>query len=320
MVERISTLKESMIANKISVVVPVCNAEKYIEDCIRSVTVQTYTARELILVDDGSTDQSGAICDKVAADDDRIKVIHQENTGATRARANGVFSSRGEYVYFLDADDTIESDTLEYMLSLFHDDFDLVVSNCKRNTVLSWEEYVETLLGHGLWYACMKLYRRKLFDEYVFDTPRYFRTGEDFLMQLRTLKNIKGRIACDTALKYHYREVTTSASRAFVPTMEYEISMMQQVNEIISSLPFSERLLRANLKFQLTWLGGMIGFQYPIPYKDKWVVDLVEESKKYKLSVWEKIAVKSVTIPVFRYILIAEKKLRKFYRNYIRKQ
>ena len=308
-----------MVTNKISVIVPVYNAEKYITDCISSVVAQTYSNWELIIVDDGSTDQSGMICDKAAEGKDRIKVIHQDNTGATRARAKGVFLSTGEYIYFLDADDTIESDTLEHMLSLFCDDIDLVVSDCKSNTILVREEYAEILLSHGLWYACMKLYRRILFDKYVFDTPRYFRTGEDFLMQLRMLKNMKGRVVCDTTTKYHYRDVSTSASRAFVPTMEYEINMMQQVNEIILSLPFSERLSRANLKFQLLWLGGMIGFRYPIPFKEKWVVDLVEESKKYKLSLREVIAVKSVTTPYFRYILIAEKKLRKFYRNCIKR-
>lgn len=304
-----------MATNKISVIVPVYNAEKYIEECIRSVMAQTYTDWELILVDDGSTDQSGTICDKATEEDGRIRVIHQKNAGTTRARANGVFSSAGEYIYFLDADDTIENDTLEHMVSLFTDDIDLVMSDSEKEISMDKIEYAEGLLNHCFWFACMKLYRRNLFDEYVFATPRYFRTGEDFLMQLRTLKNMKGRIVCDTAPKYYYRKVSTSASHAFVPTMEYEINMMQQVNKIVTSLPFLERLSRANLKFQLAWLGGMIGFQYPISFKDKWVVDLVEESKKYKLSMREKITVKSVTIPCVRCILIAEKKLRKFYRT-----
>ena len=301
--------------NLVSVVVPVYNAEKYIEECIHSVLAQTYKDWELILVDDGSSDLGGGICDKAAEADDRIKVIHQENAGVTRARANGVFSSTGEFVYFLDADDTIENDTLEHMVSLFTDDIDLVMSDSEKEMSMDKIEYAEGLLNHCFWFACMKLYRRELFDEYVFATPRYFRNGEDFLMQLRTLKNMRGKVLRDTASKYHYREVATSASRAFVPTMEYEINMMQQVNGIIASLPFSERLSRANLKFQLSWLGGMIGFQYPILFKDKWVVDLVEESKKYKLSLREKIAVKSVDMPCFRYILVAEKKLRKFCRT-----
>lgn len=164
-----------MESNVVSVIVPVYNAEKYIKECVQSVLSQTYKDWELILVDDGSTDCSGTFCDQFAQVDSRISVIHQENAGVTRARAKGVFSSTGNFVYFLDADDTIENDTLEYMVALFNDDIDLVVTDYKKNFILEWEKYAEILLGHGLWYACMKLYRRRLFDEYVFDTPRYFK-------------------------------------------------------------------------------------------------------------------------------------------------
>lgn len=157
-----------MESNKVSVIVPVYNAEKYIKECVQSVLSQTYKDWELILVDDGSTDCSGSFCNQFAKVDSRISVIHQENTGVTKARAKGVFSSTGNFVYFLDADDTIENDTLEYMVALFNDDIDLVVTDYKKNFILEWEDYAEILLGHGLWYACMKLYRRRLFDEYVF--------------------------------------------------------------------------------------------------------------------------------------------------------
>lgn len=303
-----------MESNKVSVIVPVYNAEKYIKECVHSVLSQTYKDWELILVDDGSTDCSGTFCNQFAKVDSRISVIHQENAGVTKARAKGVFSSTGNFVYFLDADDTIENDTLEYMVALFNDEIDLVVTDYKKNFILDREEYAEILLGHGLWYACMKLYRRRLFDEYVFDTPRYFKTGEDFLMQLRILKNMKGRVLCSTVSKYHYREVETSASRAFVPTMEYEIQMMRHVKKFISFLPGSERLAHAHFKFRVAWLGGMIGLRYPIPYQDKWVVDILNESIQYKLTLKEKISIMAIRQPFFRYLLILEKKIRHLYR------
>lgn len=303
-----------MESNVVSVIVPVYNAEKYIKECVQSVLSQTYKDWELILVDDGSIDCSGTFCDQFAKIDRRISVIHQENAGVTKARAKGVFSSTGNFVYFLDADDTIENDTLEYMVALFNDEIDLVVTDYKKNFILEWEEYAEILLGHGLWYACMKLYRRRLFDEYVFDTPRYFKTGEDFLMQLRILKNMKGRVLCSNVSKYHYREVETSASRAFVPTMEYEIQMMNQVKKLISFLPESGRLAYAHFKFRVAWLGGMIGLQYPISSNDKWVVDILNQSFQYKLTLKEKISLLAVKHPCFKYFLIAEKKLRFFYR------
>lgn len=306
-----------MESNKVSVIVPVYNAEKYIKECVHSVLSQTYKDWELILVDDGSTDCSGLFCDEFAKVDSRISVIHQKNAGVTQARAKGVFSSTGNFVYFLDADDTIENDTLEYMVSLFTPDIDLVMSDSENKCLLNSVEYAEGLLRHCFWFACMKLYRRSLFDEYVFSTSRYFRTGEDFLMQLRTLKNMKGAVLCDPACKYHYRDVKTSASHSFVPTMEYEINMMAQVSDIIALLPFSDRLLHANFKFRVAWLGGMIGLQYPIHYNDKWVVDLLNESKNYKLTIREKLSINAVKKTCLRIVLIVEKKLRRFYRIYI---
>lgn len=308
-----------MKCSKISVIVPVYNAQKYIEECIQSVIAQNYENWELILVNDGSTDASGEICDKASSIDHRIKVVHQENQGVTKARANGFFSSTGEYIYFIDADDFIERDTLGYMLSLFKEDVDIVVSDCKDNMNLNWEEYAQCLLKHELLAVFMKLCRRRLFDEYVFDTPRYFKCGEDFLMQLRLLKNIQGTILCDVASKYHYRYVADSVSKTFIPDMEYEVNLMRQVADIIKSLPPSTKLEHAHFEFEISYLGGMIGLRYPVPFEEQWVVNIVEKSKKYELTWREKIAVGAVKWRFFRFILITEKRLRRFYRIYIKR-
>lgn len=99
--------------NLISVVVPVYNASKYVSKCIQSIQKQKYDNWELILVDDGSTDNSGDICDMFAEKDGRIRVIHQENQGSVSARRNGVMAAEGEYICFLDADDTMPPTALE---------------------------------------------------------------------------------------------------------------------------------------------------------------------------------------------------------------
>ncbi|MBQ2724518.1 MAG: glycosyltransferase [Clostridia bacterium] len=96
----------------VSVVVPVYNVEKYLGECIDSVLAQTYENWEMILVDDGSTDGSGAICDAYAAQDPRIQVLHRENGGLSEARNTGLAHSSGEYIYFLDSDDRIISEAL----------------------------------------------------------------------------------------------------------------------------------------------------------------------------------------------------------------
>ena len=92
---------------EVSIIVPVYQAENYIRQCIDSILVQTFTDFELILVDDGSKDWSGQICDEYARTDERVRVIHQKNSGAAAARNNGMNHAVGRYLMFIDSDDYI---------------------------------------------------------------------------------------------------------------------------------------------------------------------------------------------------------------------
>lgn len=102
----------------ISVIIPVYNVEQYIRECLDSVISQTYQDLEILLVDDGSLDNSGAICEEYATRDERITVIHKENGGQSDAKNVGLSASNGDYIYFLDSDDYIKEDTLERALSV----------------------------------------------------------------------------------------------------------------------------------------------------------------------------------------------------------
>lgn len=103
---------------KVSIIVPVYNVEKYISQCIESIINQTHKNLEIILVDDGSTDNSGKIADEYALKDNRIKVIHKKNAGVSSARNTGIDNATGEYVCFADADDYLMTDYVEYLLEL----------------------------------------------------------------------------------------------------------------------------------------------------------------------------------------------------------
>ena len=89
----------------ISIIVPVYNVELYLEECIESIIAQTYKDVEIILIDDGSTDKSGAICDKIALKDERIIVVHKVNGGLSSARNLGIEIAQGKYIIFVDSDD-----------------------------------------------------------------------------------------------------------------------------------------------------------------------------------------------------------------------
>lgn len=105
----------------VSVIVPVYNTEKYLERCIKSIVLQTYSDWELLLIDDGSTDNSGIICLQYAEKDSRIKYFHQENAGASAARNRGITSAKGDYIYFLDSDDVAHKNLLETAVSFMED-------------------------------------------------------------------------------------------------------------------------------------------------------------------------------------------------------
>ena len=171
--------------DKISIVVPVYNVSDYLERCLRSLLGQTYTNIEVLLIDDGSTDGSGKLCDGFAQVDSRIRVIHQRNMGLSGARNMGLDNSTGKYVFFCDSDDFLQKDTLAYMheklcrdnadivacgFSYVWDDYtemgrEEVFTNCKPGTWSGKEASVQMMRSNNICTVVWnKLYKRELFD------------------------------------------------------------------------------------------------------------------------------------------------------------
>lgn len=149
---------------KLSVIVPVYNTEKYLRECIESILAQTFTDFELILVDDGSADSSGTICDEYAAKDPRIQVIHQQNSGATVARRSGVRIAKGEYVTFVDSDDWIDKDM--YRIMLAWEPADVLICNMYKYTNAGLHE-IKCCINPGSYDTralIAKFYSTMLFD------------------------------------------------------------------------------------------------------------------------------------------------------------
>ncbi|MBQ2932571.1 MAG: glycosyltransferase family 2 protein [Clostridia bacterium] len=189
----------------ISVIVPVYNVEKYLEKCIDSILAQTYKNLEIILVDDGSTDNSGKICDEYEKKDARIKVVHKENGGQGSARNLGLDICKGQFVSFVDSDDRIKPDMLERMLSaLQKNSADIAICGIATNTGIKYidnpvfecervfnsgelmKEYVTT--GNIHTGPCNKLYKRELFGNIRFPE---IRVNEDYFIMHRLLGQSK---------------------------------------------------------------------------------------------------------------------------------
>ena len=226
----------------IGVIVPVYKVEKYIAECIESILAQTYTDFRLILVDDGTPDDAGKICDEYAKKDPRITVIHQQNAGATRARAHGVEEATDcEYIAFVDSDDTIAPKYLQHLHSAMSEEVDIVLNESTAHPVsLPIKKYRTQLIGDNRNIdigPCNKLFRRELFSAHTFDIPRNIVVGEDMLMNIRlAFASKREAIAIiNSPGMYYYRQNESSITHSFKSTPEYEHHFQQCLKQSIPS-------------------------------------------------------------------------------------
>lgn len=216
---------------QISIIIPVYNAEKYLDDCIRSLFGQTYNVWEIVLVDDGSTDGSGDMIDQYADKYKQIQAVHTENKGPAAARKKGIECSAGEYVMFVDADDRLDSRMLEFSVRKVQDTgADIVclghreVDEEGRTKSESSQEFEDLdmtktvqmmrhlhgtrFIDSGPW---AKLIRRSLFEN--IDFCENVTIGEDYFMVLQLLERAKRVVLCKAVL-YNRCIRTTSISRS----------------------------------------------------------------------------------------------------------
>ena len=204
----------------VSIIVPVYNVEKYLPECIDSILNQSYKNLEIILVDDGSTDESGRICDLYAKEDRRIKVVHKQNGGLSDARNAGIEESKGEYLAFVDSDDSIQYHYVEKMLNVMANSHCDVVQCAYERIfedgrhvpygVISLEADGRTIQNYfyesiynpeGFDVACNKLYKRGLFAQIRYPLGRLH---EDIATTYKVLFEATKIVVIPEVL-YHYR-------------------------------------------------------------------------------------------------------------------
>lgn len=214
----------------ISVIVPVYKVEKYLLNCVQTILSQSLRNFEIILVDDGSPDGSGKICDELEKKCKQIKVIHQENKGVSAARAAGVKAALGKWICFVDSDDSLPPKSLETLLNEVTDETDIVVGQVQFNGCYSWpfpkvkrsfdsgwdfiKAYRKIPIHMG---PCAKIFAHELFNSETFDLPRELTNGEDFIMNIRLALRAK-RVSVIPDNVYLYADVSTGASKNNVYT------------------------------------------------------------------------------------------------------
>lgn len=283
---------------KISIVIPVYNAEKYLKLSVGSVLSQSYKDWELILVDDGSKDGSGTICERYASEDSRIRVYHTVNHGVTAARKFGAEQATGEWICFLDADDTLLDGSLQTMMEKSVD-CDIVIGNKhiisdnelvkervnKSDRQLQPIEFLNGLLRNEIsQYITGRMFRRTLFDNGTINIPRELIMAEDFIMNVQ-LGNKSQKIALIQDMVYGYHVYETSVSHTFHTSIEYENKFCNCLLSALKQGKYYEEVKAAFIFQKVRALkSAFMAQQGHVDLRHPFVLEVCQEAKQIKMS------------------------------------
>ena len=288
---------------KISVIVPVYKAEKYLHRCVDSILAQTFTDFELILVNDGSPDNSGSICDEYTAKDNRIKVIHKENAGANSARKEGFIHSTGKYLVFMDSDDTLADGALKTLHNNIIKGYDVVkgssVRTDQKGNIISQElfKFSEGIIEENkdiiinfftedispyLWGG---IYKKELFTTEIFNKSIDARItfGEDWLTNLLIADNIH-KILCIKDVVYNYYVNRNSVTTSQVVSIEYFNRLNNVLKDfILDKKKYLEQL--AKVRICTTYIRTFFHPEVSFDFNNyKVVIQLLKDKNIYNLS------------------------------------
>lgn len=235
---------------KVSVIVPVYKAENFIAQCVDSILNQTMSDLEVILVDDGSPDNSGKLCDELALTDNRIKVFHQENGGVCAARNTGIENAEGEYIFFVDSDDYIPLDAIETLYNdVINNNADISIG-CMYSDISHEKEQDDLQIWKGkqglinglkdnpaLYGCCSKLFKKALIEDIRFEVGR--RVHEDgyfTFLALIKLPVVTVRSKCT----YIYRCNPESASHEAFSDKYFDVLYIEEIKRKIIEENFPE--------------------------------------------------------------------------------
>lgn len=250
---------------KISIIVPVYNLELYLENCIRSILSQTFTNFELLLINDGSTDGSGEICDKYQLLDSRVLVIHKKNAGVSEARNTGIRTARGTYIMFCDGDDCVESDWCQSLFDMIEENplgyclcnmgYIFIKDNFKEVRYQDTSQLTRNMLPSDYYIlyksgltgsACNKIYLRSTIIQKKIFFSSSLSIGEDAVFNTVYFQTCNSIKYVDKPL-YLYFHRENSASHSYVPRI-----MEQSLTIFTARLPYIDDIYLA--AYCRTWL------------------------------------------------------------------
>lgn len=253
----------------VSIIVPVYNAEKTLARCVDSILNQTYQDYELLLVNDGSTDSSGGLCDSYAARDQRIRVFHKENAGVSNARNLALTQARGTYLQFLDSDDWITPEaTLSLVRAAEDHQCDLIISDFYRvvgervshkgdideDSVLTREEYAAHMMENpaDFYYGVLwnKLYRRELVEQYHLRMDPEISWCEDFMFNLEYIRRAERFHALQLPIYYYVKTKGSLASQglSISKTVKMKLTVFEYYHRFFKTVLDEEEYERSRLK------------------------------------------------------------------------
>lgn len=309
----------------ISVIIPVYNGERTIKECLKSIICQSYNDIEIIIVNDGSNDETLEVCKSI--NDSRITLYNKNNEGANSARAFGVKKAHGEYVYFVDADDTIPKNSISLLYSHTKEKLDIIqgarsyvplkgmrntITGFKKPGIVDSKTFIKYLFMNG--YAnggpVASLYKKTLFNDNTFKLSSQVKLGEDLYMNLCLATKAK-RIGLFNDVVYNYKENENSV------THKYKFESLSPIIELNKNI--EKLLIRANLKDDYIYSYYSMAIQNIVSAifhnkslaNDSYCKELSQDSLTYMRTYKDKFLCKSLMHPQFMKVL--------FYMNRIRK-
>lgn len=318
----------------ISVIVPVYNVEKYLDRCVKSILSQSFSDFELLLVDDGSPDRCGEMCEEYAKGDSRIKAFHKRNGGLSDARNFGIEKALGEYLMFVDSDDYIHEQMLETLHRLItENDADLAVCSAmdvfegkevtqvreiREFTLNKTESYKYMLRGDGLPSACNKLYKRQTVGEVRFPVGKLY---EDGFFTPQILKRVEKTAVTSRPMYYYFRRADSITTKPFrkgdLDVIEAYDICVRQVRELCpEALPFAEFRYR-NAYFNV--LDKMLmrddcksipEYKTTVKYLKSHTLDIIRDPGFGKMRKIAAVVLK-FSVPLYKKILLTKQKIYK---------